>query len=183
MPQEYNPQRAFLQLLIVLAVGICWLFQLIGARWARTRSAILALGAATLGLYMLGTTGVGGIFFGGGTAANLANSGNDYQEFVMTGQDLAAASWVDQTAPIGQFIYADHYAQLRLDTVAGPSRPGVFDAITPQTLDQHAWVYASSVNLQARHRSLAGRQQRHQLRVPVPLPRLELRRRLHERQL
>ena len=146
--EEYNPQRAFLQLLIVLAVGICWLFQLIGAKWARTRLAILTLGAAALGLYMFGTSGVGGIFVGGGTAANLANSGNDYQEFVMTGQDLAAASWVDQTAPIGQFIYADHYAQLRLDTVAGPSLPGVFDAITPETLDQHAWVYASSVNLQ-----------------------------------
>jgi uncharacterized membrane protein len=145
--EEYNPQRAFLQLLIVLAVGICWLFQLIGSRWARTRSLILALGAATLGLYMLGTTGVGGIFVGGGTASNLANSGGDYQEFVMTGTDLAAASWVDGNAPIGQFIYADHYAQLRLDTVAGPSRPGVFDAITPETLDEHAWVYATNVNL------------------------------------
>ena len=145
---DYNPQRAFLQLLIVLAVGICWLFQLIGARWARTRSAILTIGAATLGLYMIGTTGVGGVFFGGGTAANLNNSGGDYQEFVMTGPDLAAASWVDQTAAIGQFIYADHYAQLRLDTVAGPARSGVFDAITPETLDQHAWVYATSVNLQ-----------------------------------
>jgi uncharacterized membrane protein len=145
--EEYNPQRAFLQLLIVLAISICWLFQLIGARWRRTRTAILAIGAATLGLYMIGTTGLAGAFFGGGTAANLANVGDDYQEFVMSGQDLAAASWVDKTAPLGQFIYADHYAQLRLDTVAGPSRSGVFDAITPETLDQHAWVYASSVNV------------------------------------
>ena len=75
----------------------------------------------------------------------------------MNSQDLAAASWVDQNAPIGQFIYADHYAQLRLDTVAGPNRPGVFDAITPQTLDQHAWVYATSVNLKYKTvRSLVG---------------------------
>lgn len=144
---EYNPQRAFLQLLIVLAVGICWLFQLIGARYARTRSAILVLVGATIGAYMLGTTGLGGVVVGGGTAANLANSGADDQEFVVNRQDLAAASWVNQNAPIGQFIYADHYAQLRLDTVAGPNRTGVFDAITPETLDQHAWVYATSVNL------------------------------------
>jgi Predicted membrane protein (DUF2206) len=145
--EEYNPQRAFLQLLIVLGIGICWLFQLIGARYARTRSAILAIGGATLGVYMLGTSGLGGVVVGGGTASNLANSGPDYQEFVMSPTDLAAASWVDENAPIGQFIYADHYAQLRLDTVAGPLRPGVFDAITPETLDQHAWVYATSVNL------------------------------------
>jgi uncharacterized membrane protein len=145
--EEYNPQRAFLQLLIVLAIGICWLFQLIGARWKRARSAILVLGAASLGVYMLGTTGVGAIVVGGATASNLGNSGSDYQEFVSNGPDLAGASWVDQNAPIGQFIYADHYAQLRLDTVAGPNRPGVFDAITPGTLDQHAWVYADSVNV------------------------------------
>jgi uncharacterized membrane protein len=155
--EEYNPQRAFLQLLIVLAIGICWLFQLIGARYARTRTAILAIGGATLGVYMLGTSGLGAVAVGGGTASNLANSGIDYQEFVMNSQDLAAASWVDQNAPIGQFIYADHYAQLRLDTVAGPNRPGVFDAITPQTLDQHAWVYATSVNLKYKTvRSLVG---------------------------
>lgn len=145
--QEYNPQRAFLQTLIVLAICICWLFQRVGARWKWTRSAILFIGAASLGLFMLGTTGLGGVVVGGGTAANLSNSGSDYQEFVMTAPDLAAAAWVNKTAPIGQFIYADYYAQLRLDTVAGPSRPGVFDAITPETLDQHAWVYATNVNL------------------------------------
>ena len=26
------------------------------------------------------------------------------------------------------------------------ARSGVFDAITPETLDQHAWVYATSAN-------------------------------------
>jgi uncharacterized membrane protein len=145
--QEYNPQRAFLQTLIVLGIGICWLFQLIGGRWKRTRPALLFIGAAALGLYMLGQSGLGGAVVGGGTAANLADSGDDYQEFVTTAPDLAAAAWVNKTAPIGQFIYADHYAQLRLDTVAGPNRPGVFDAITPETIDQHAWVYATSVNL------------------------------------
>lgn len=145
--QQYNPQRAFLQVLIVLGIGICWLFQRIGARWKPTRSPILIICGAGLALFMAGTSGVSGVLAGGGTAANLANSGDDYQEFVMSAQDLAAAAWVDKTAAAGQFIYADHYGELRLNTVAG-ARSGVFDAITPETLDSHAWVYATSANLE-----------------------------------
>lgn len=154
--QQYNPQRAFLQVLIVLAIGVCWLLQRAGARWKPTRPAILLVGAASLALTLVGSSSLGGWFFGGGTASNLANQYDDYQEFVMTTPDLAAASWVDKTAPAGQFIYADHYGELRLNTVAG-NRSGVFDAITPETLDQHAWVYAYSANLQDDiDRSLSG---------------------------
>ena len=145
--QAYNPQRAFLQALIVLGIAVCWLIQRIGARWKATRSPILIVCGASLALFMAGTSGVEGAFVGGGMAANMANQYDDYQEFVMTSQDLAAASWVDATAPAGQFIYADHYGELRLNTVAG-SRSGVFDAITPETLDRNAWVYATTANLE-----------------------------------
>ncbi|HLH83383.1 MAG TPA: DUF2206 domain-containing protein [Trebonia sp.] len=145
--QQYNPQRAFLQAMIVLAIGICWLFQRTGARWKPTRPAILTVGAAILALFMVGTSGLAGAFLGGGTAANLANSYDDYQEFVLSAPDLAGAAWVDKAAPPGQFIYADNYGKLRLNTVAGSGRSGVFDAITPETIDQHAWVYATTANV------------------------------------
>jgi uncharacterized membrane protein len=154
--QQYNPQRAFLQALIVLAIAVCWIFQRTGARWKPARPAILVAGAASLALFLAGTSGLAGYYVGGGTAANLTNQGDDYQEFVMTAPDLAAASWVAKMAPAGQFIYADHYGELRLNTVAY-NRQGVFDAITPETLDEHAWVYAYSANLKdGIDRSLSG---------------------------
>jgi hypothetical protein len=96
---------------------------------------------------MLVSTGLGGAWIGGGTVANLANSYDDYEEFVVHAPDLAAAAWISKTVPTGQFIYADYYAKLRLDTVGYQNSPGVFDAVAPATLDQHAWVYATSVNL------------------------------------
>jgi uncharacterized membrane protein len=145
--QEYNPQRAFLQMMIILAVGICWMFQRIGRRWKVARPVILVVGVLTFGLFFVGTSGLQGIAFGGGTPSNLANSGSDFEEEMKNTQDLAAATWVNQAAPAGQFIYADNYANLLLITVAG-NRSGVFDAITPETLDQHAWIYATSTNLQ-----------------------------------
>jgi uncharacterized membrane protein len=144
--QVYNPERAFLQMMIILAVGVPWMFQRIGRRWKVTRPVILVAAALSFGLFFADTSGIAGVLFGGGTAANLADSGSDYEEFVKTTPDVAAAAWVNQSTPPGQFIYADNYAELLLNTVAG-NRSGVFDAIAPETLDQHAWVYATSTNL------------------------------------
>ena len=144
--QEYNPERAFLQMMLVLAVGICWLFQRMTERWKRARPVILAVGAVSFGLFLAASSGLSGVAFGGGTPANLSDSGNDYQQFVKTTPDLAAAAWVNQAAPANQLIYADNYAKLLLNTVAS-NRPGIIDGITPETIDQHAWIYATSVNV------------------------------------
>jgi uncharacterized membrane protein len=159
LAQEYNPSRAFFQMMIVLAIGICWLFQQTGERFKRTRPAILAIGALSFALFFAGSSGVAGVAgvaFGGGTPASLADGGDDYQQFVKTTPDLAAASWVSKAAPADQPLYADNYAKLLLNTTAR-DRQGVFDAITPETLDQHAWVYATSSNsLNGIVRSLSG---------------------------
>ena len=51
-----------------------------------------------------------------------------------------------QVRPAGQLVYADRYAQLPLDAVAGINR-GVLGDVTPLTISQHAWVYASRANV------------------------------------
>ena len=125
----------------MLAVGICWMFQRLGRRWKWIRPVILVGSALSFALFFAGTSGSGiaDVAFGGGTAANLGNTGDDYQEFVKTTPDLAAAAWVNQTAPTTQLIYADNYGELLMDTVAA-DRSGIFDAIAPETIDQNAWA-------------------------------------------
>jgi uncharacterized membrane protein len=142
----YNPTRAFMQLLIVLAIPISWFFQRLGAqlRWARPW--ILIASSASLGAFIIGATGFSDAFLGGGTDSNLANSYADYQHFVATTQDLAAGAWVLRAAPPDQVIETDRYGELRLVTMAG-QRPGMFGDITPGTTDQHAWVYATRANI------------------------------------
>jgi hypothetical protein len=144
--QEYNPQRAFLQLLIVLGVIIAWCFQRIGAKHKLTRPWILAGCSAALGLFLVGTSGLSGVFLGGGTESNLANAYGDYRSFVANSQDLAAAAWVTSEAPPGEIIDSDRAGELRLETLVG-NRPAMFDDITPGTTDEHAWVYATRANL------------------------------------
>ncbi len=144
--QAYNPQRAFLQLLIVLAIAISWMFSQLGIKYKWTRPWILAIGSATLGLALLGATGITGLVIGGGPAANLADNYEDYENFVVYTPDLAAAQWLTNEAQADQIIEADRYGELRLVTLLG-ERPAMFGDITPETTDQHAWVYATRTNI------------------------------------
>jgi uncharacterized membrane protein len=144
--EAYNPSRAFMQLLIVLAVSISWFSQWVGAKLRWMRPWILIASSAALGVFVVGSTGFSNAFLGGGTDSNLANNYTDYQRFVATTQDLAAGAWVLRAAQSDQIIEADRYGELRLVTMAG-QRPGILGDITPETTDQHAWVYATRTNI------------------------------------
>jgi uncharacterized membrane protein len=144
--QEYNPERAFLQMMVVLSIAVFWPFQRIGAKWQWTRLGILTAGVASLAALLVASSGLSGIALGGAMASNLSNSSDDFQEFVVSAPAISAASWVTKAALPGQLIYADSYGKLQLNEVT-EGRTAILDTITPQTLDQHAWVYASPTNI------------------------------------
>lgn len=142
---EYNPQRAFLQMLIVLATAICWPLTGLG-RWKMARAVVLAGCVVGVMVFTVASSTLEDAMLGGGVAdANLANQYDDYQEFVVSTQDIASATWLNNAAPAGQLIYADVYGQLRLTTVVN-NRTGVLGDITPQTIDVNSWVYADRTN-------------------------------------
>jgi uncharacterized membrane protein len=141
----YNPARAFLQTMAVLAITLCWSLRGLAGRAAWRQITIRVLVAASIAGLLTTAGGLAGAALNAGTAANLANSGEDYEQFYMTSPELAAAGWLGRAALPGQLVYADRYAELRLFAVSG-YRPGILSDITPQTLDQNAWVYASRAN-------------------------------------
>lgn len=142
----YNGERAVLQSMVVLVIATCWpLSVLMEREWRWLPAASAAIGAALAVMFISGS-GLAGAALGGGTATNLANSGEDYERFYMTTPELAAAQWVGAVVPPGQLVYADRYAQLPLIAMTGIGRGLMLD-VTPMTLDQHAWVYASTTNV------------------------------------
>jgi uncharacterized membrane protein len=142
----YNGERAVLQSMVVLVIATCWpLSVLIEREWRWLSAASAAIGAALAVMFISGS-GLAGAALGGGTATNLANSGEDYERFYMTTPELTAAQWVGAVVPPGQLVYADRYAQLPLIAMTGIGRGLMLD-VTPMTLDQHAWVYASTTNV------------------------------------
>jgi uncharacterized membrane protein len=142
----YNQERALLQALGVFAIAFCWSMQSL-ADWREWLDiGVLAVSAACLAIFITNTNGLANAALGSETAVNLANSGEDYERFYMTTPELASASWLGKEVWPGQLVYADRYAQLPLVAMTGISR-GVIDDVTPLTINQHAWVYASSSNI------------------------------------
>ena len=130
----------------VLVVALYWIVQNLAGRTQRRGGFVLAGATALLAVLFIGTSGLLGAALGGGTATNLANSGEDYERFDMTTPELASAQWLGQAMRPGQLVYADRYAQLPLIAMTGVSR-GLFNDVTPETLDQHSWVYAGTSNV------------------------------------
>jgi uncharacterized membrane protein len=142
----YNQERALLQATAILAIAVGWSLQELSGRREGRQAGILAVAAACLTVMFISTSGLIGVVLGGGTATNLANSGEDYERFYMTVPELASARWLGKSVRPGQLVYADRYAQLPLVAMTGITR-GLFNAVTPGTLDQHAWVYADRSNV------------------------------------
>jgi uncharacterized membrane protein len=143
----YNQERALLQSTAVIAITLCWSMQRLAGWRKRRQAAILALAAVSLAVLFITTSGlVGAVLGGGGTQTNLANSGADFESFYMTTPELASARWLGMEVEPGQLVYADRYAQLPLTAMTGISSELVSD-VTPLTLNQYAWVYASRSNI------------------------------------
>jgi uncharacterized membrane protein len=148
----YNAERAFLQAMVILNVAVFWCLESLPDRAVlRTRrrwelAGVSALAAGMLTLSFIGGSGLDGAVLGGGTATNLANSGNDYEQFYVTPPELSAASWLGGQVRPGQLVYADRYGQLPLIAMTGISNGLLLD-VTPGAIDQHAWVYASTTNV------------------------------------
>lgn len=142
----YNQQRAFVQAFAILAITMSWTLQCLTARLRRWRSSMTIAAAVALAVLFAEMSGLAGVVFGGGTATNLANSGEDYERYYTTAPEIASAQWLGRQVQAGQLVYADRYGALRLNAETGISR-GLLNDITPQTLDQGAWVYATQTNL------------------------------------
>jgi uncharacterized membrane protein len=142
----YNGERAVLQSMVVLVIAACWPLNVLDNIPRRWLLAVAAAVSASLTVIFIGSSGLAGALLGGGTATNLASSGEDYERFYMTAPELTAARWLGATVPPGQLVYADRYAQLPLIAMTGIGRGLMLD-VTPMTLDQHAWVYADTTNV------------------------------------
>lgn len=142
----YGQERAQLQGLTLLAVALGWTMQRAAEARRAWRARVLGASAACLAVVLVNTSYLAGAVLGGGTSANLANSGAAFERFYTTTPELAAARWLGMSVQSGQLVYADEYGQLPLDEVAGIQHGLILD-LTPLTLNRHAWVYASRTNV------------------------------------
>jgi uncharacterized membrane protein len=142
----YGQERAQLQGMVLLAITLCWTFQaLTGLRTGR-QARVRALAAACLSVVFVNTVYLVGAVLGGATSVNLSNSGPAFEYFYTTAPELASAHWLASQDQPGELVYADEYGQVPLSAATGIQN-GLMTDLTPETISQHAWIYASRANV------------------------------------
>jgi hypothetical protein len=142
----YNAPRALLQAMVFLDIPLFWCLQAWAGQRKLRQACAATAGAALITVIFVVGNGLVGAVLDGGTATNLANSGGDFEQFYTTTQELASAAWLGSQVRSGQLVYADAYGELPLVSVTGISTGLLLD-VTPETLNSHAWVYASPANV------------------------------------
>jgi len=146
---DYNSSRLFLQCLFILALVEVALLE---RMWTRLKARSWAAPTLFCGFALIlvvafvGNSGITEPITGGDPPFILYNYGEDYSRIYPSAQEKASAQWLAAAVPPHRFIYADDYGQLRLYQFTG-LRSGVFNDVTPLTIDHHAWIFASTSNV------------------------------------
>jgi uncharacterized membrane protein len=146
---DYNSSRLFLQCLFILAILEAALIDAVVTRLVSLpRASLVLFGGLSLVLLIafVGNSGLDAPITGGYPPLILYNDGTDYPAYYATAQDKATVQWLAAAVPRKRVIYADYFGQLRLDQFTS-LRKAVFNDVTPRTIDQHAWVFASTSNI------------------------------------
>ena len=146
---DYNSSRLFLQCLFILALLEAGFLELAAKRFkSRSWPGFALFGSFSLLLLVafVGNTHLTAPVTGANPPLILYNNGQDYAGFYPSTQEKATAQWLAAVVPPQRVIYADYFAELRLDQFSN-LRNAVFNDVTPRTLDQHAWIFASTTNV------------------------------------
>jgi uncharacterized membrane protein len=142
----YGQERAQLQGLVLLGVALSWTLQGFFGAHKRRQTYVAILVSACLAVVLFNTTYLISPVLGGETSVNLANNGPAFEYFYTTAPEIASAKWLGENVRPGQLVYSDEYGQVPLVAVTGIQQ-GLFVDLTPLTLNQNAWVYASNTNV------------------------------------
>ena len=102
----YNAERALLQAMVFLDIPLFWCLQALAGQRKLRQACAATAGAVLIGVIFVASNGLAGAVLGGGTATNLANSGNDYQQFYVTDP-----SWPPQPGWVDRWDQGSWYTQ------------------------------------------------------------------------
>ena len=141
----YGQERAQLQGLAILTITLCWTMERFAGALKVRQTRILQAAAICLMIVFFNSTYMISVVFGGQTSVNLANSGPAFEYFYTTRPEIASAQWLGENIQPGQLVYSDEYGQVPIAATIGIQQ-GFFADLTPLTLNQNAWIYASRSN-------------------------------------
>jgi uncharacterized membrane protein len=148
----YNPERAAILTAILLAApatlfleDVVTRFATVARKYPRTAWIAGGVGVAYIVVLVIGATGLGSLFFGGPAPGSLSAGDVNVQEFTVSTPELATAVWLSQHVRYPSIVQTDLYGQLVMLSEPGDVDP--IAEIVPPDVDQQAYIYLSTVNL------------------------------------
>jgi uncharacterized membrane protein len=149
----YYPERAAIFTAILLAAPVTlflddfasYIVELSGRYGERVSRAVFGVGFAYLLVLVVAASGLSALFFGGAPPASLSKKGTNVDDFTVSYPELATATWLRNNLNASDIVQSDVYAHLVL--LSEPGTYDLIDEIVPPGVDDHAYVYLSTVNL------------------------------------
>jgi uncharacterized membrane protein len=150
----YNPERAAIFTAILLAVPVTLLLDDLvtilsdanAFRHGHVARVLLGVGFAFVAVQIVFATGLGALFFGGEAPGSLSARDINAEEFTVSTPELATALWLRENAKAANIVQSDLYGHLVLLSELG--NYDLIDEIVPPEIDQGAYIYLSTVNLE-----------------------------------
>lgn len=144
LSQDYNIERLYQQLLIVLAPGYVYVFELILSHRNFKRMISTAMTVVTL-LYLIGTSGILDQIIFKISNVNLVNNGSYYDEFYTNSGEIYALNWLEENYS-GHSINLDRYSVLDAEAYTNLPDNKLNQSLIPNSVKQNSYVYASTTN-------------------------------------
>lgn len=149
----YSPERAAIFTAILLAPALTLFLDDVVSyvyRADRTRGrwvvkSSLAAAGALLTFLIVQASGLGVLIVGGQPPGGLSAKDVNTENFTISAPELASAVWIHNHVRYPSIVQTDLFGQLVM--LSQPGSYDLIDEIVPATVDRHAYVYLSPVNI------------------------------------
>jgi len=140
---DYNLSRAYMQLLILFApfaaIALFSLYKIIKFRHAMVATGII------LGIFLLYTTGLYNLVFGGSAFINLENFGYDHDKFYTSNAEVYSIKWL-QTNYVSKIpVYSDEYGALKIQAYSNIN--SIRGILYPNLVETNSYVFLDNTNI------------------------------------
>jgi len=143
--QDYNLERLYQQLLVLLSPAYIVGFIFIFKRWLKPKI-LLVLIVATTVIYLIGTTGLIDQFTFGISNINLINDGVNYDHYYTTNGEMASLLWLQGISGSNK-VNLDRYSILDAEAYTTIPINRMREGVFPSEIRPNGYVYASSANI------------------------------------
>ncbi|HEV2413128.1 MAG TPA: DUF2206 domain-containing protein [Candidatus Saccharimonadales bacterium] len=144
LSQDYNLQRLYQQLLIIVSASFVVGVQVLLTKW---RQATLGVSVVLALLYFVTTSNLVSQLAFGRSDINLSNSGLGYDKFYLSDDEASSLNWLQDVYMSPLPVNLDTYGKLHAESITTLNNSRLIQGMLPTELYKDGYVYATNTNI------------------------------------